>query len=122
MTTHNRRCHWKFRLYFHCANHWRRLARRLGHDSGLEDFDRWTAHISKGAWRQSAFFHMYDIDEAIADLQAAELDVVDTIVWTGLDDRHFLLRRQAQHPNEPPLATQKSPQDSHLLSLLSIWQ
>ena len=38
------------------------------------------------------------------------------------DDRYFLLRRQAQHPNEPPLATQKSPQDSHLLSLLSIWQ
>ena len=28
-----------------------------------------------------------------------------------IDDRHFLLRRQAQHPNEPPLATQKFPQD-----------
>ena len=75
MTTHNRRCHWKFRLYFACANRWRRLARRLGHDSGLEDFDRWTTRISKGGWREPAFFHMYDFDEAIADLQAAKFEV-----------------------------------------------
>jgi len=31
------------------------------------------------------------------------------IVAAAQDDRHFLLRRQVQHPNEPPLATQKSP-------------
>ena len=85
MTTHNRRCHWKFRLYFACVNRWRRLARRLGHDSGLEDFDRWTIRISKGGWRQPAFFHMYDRDEAIADLQAAKFEVLDTIVWTGFE-------------------------------------
>ncbi len=29
MTTHNRRCHWKFRLYFACVNRFRRLGRRL---------------------------------------------------------------------------------------------
>ena len=28
MTTHNRRCHWKLRLYFACMNRFRRLARR----------------------------------------------------------------------------------------------
>jgi len=85
MTTHNRRCHWKFQLYFACVNRWRRLARQLGHDRGLEDFDRWTARISKGGWRQPAFFHMYDFDEAIADLRAAQFEVVDTVVWTGYE-------------------------------------
>src|SRR2546422_6336723 len=29
MTTHNRRCHWKLRLYFACVNRFRRLGRRL---------------------------------------------------------------------------------------------
>ena len=85
MTTHNRHCHWKFRLYFAYVNRWRRLARQLGHDSGLEDFDRWTARISKGRWRQPIFFHMYDFDEAIADLQAAQFEIVDTVVWTGFE-------------------------------------
>jgi len=28
MTTHNRRCPWKLRLYFACMNRFRRLARR----------------------------------------------------------------------------------------------
>jgi len=28
MTTDNRRCHWKFQLYFACMNRFRRLARR----------------------------------------------------------------------------------------------
>jgi hypothetical protein len=85
MTTHNRRCHWKFQLYFACVNRWRRLARGLGHDSGLEDFDRWTARINKGGRGLPAFFHMYDLDEAIADLQAAKFEVLDTVVWTGFE-------------------------------------
>jgi SAM-dependent methyltransferase len=85
MTTHNRRCHWKFQLYFACVNRWRRLARGLGYDSGLEDFDRWTARINKGGRRQPAFFHMYDLDEAIADLQAAKFEILDTVVWTGYE-------------------------------------
>ena len=85
MTTHNRRCHWKIPLYFACVNRWRRLAHRLGHDSGLEDFDRWTARLSKGGRRQPAFLHMYDLDEAIADLQAAKFEILDTVVWTGFE-------------------------------------
>jgi hypothetical protein len=28
---------------------------------------------------------MYDRDEAIADLQAAKFEVLDTIVWTGFE-------------------------------------
>jgi ubiquinone/menaquinone biosynthesis C-methylase UbiE len=101
MITSNRRCHWKFQLYFAWVNRWRRLARRLGYDSGLEDFDRWTARISKGGWRQPAFFHMYDRDEAIADLQAAKFDVLDTIGWTGFEaapDHSPLLGFLAQRP------------------------
>ena len=35
MTTHNRRCHWKFQLYFACVNRFRRLARRLGLGTSL---------------------------------------------------------------------------------------
>ncbi len=37
MTTHNRRCHWKFRLYFACVNSFRRLGRRL-----MEERYDWT--------------------------------------------------------------------------------
>ena len=37
MTTHNRRCHWKFRLYFACVNRFRRLGRRL-----MEERYDWT--------------------------------------------------------------------------------
>ena len=36
------------------------------------------------------------------------------------DDRNLLLRRQAQHPTEPLLATQKYPKNRHLWFLLSI--
>jgi ubiquinone/menaquinone biosynthesis C-methylase UbiE len=101
MITSNRRCHWKFRLYFSCVNPWRRLTRRLGHDSGLEDFDRWTVRITKGRWRQPAFFHMYDADEAVADLRAANFELVDTIVSPGFDvarNDSPILGFLAQHP------------------------
>jgi len=36
-----------------------------------------------------------------------------------MDYNNFLLRRQAQNPNEAPVATLKYPQNSSLLSLLS---
>jgi SAM-dependent methyltransferase len=85
MVTSNRCCHWKFQLYFACVNRWRRLARQLGYDSGLEDFDRWTTRFTKGGWPEPIFFHMYDRDEVIADLQAAKFDVLDTIAWTGFE-------------------------------------
>jgi SAM-dependent methyltransferase len=101
LVTNNRRCHWKFQLYFACVNRWRRLARQLGYDSGLEDFDRWTTRLVKGGWREPMFFHMYDRDEAIADLQAAKFDVLDTIGSTGFEvaiDHSPLLGFLAQRP------------------------
>jgi SAM-dependent methyltransferase len=77
MTTHNRRCHWKFRLYFACMNRFRRLARRLGLGTTLGDNDRWGTRISEARSRRPVFFHMYDLDEALADLREAGFEVVD---------------------------------------------
>ncbi|TAL12097.1 MAG: class I SAM-dependent methyltransferase [Nitrospirae bacterium] len=76
LTTHNRRCHVKFRLYFACVNRLRRLARRLGCGGGLEDNDRMGARVSRARVRQQpVFFHMYDLDEVVADLRAAGFEV-----------------------------------------------
>lgn len=77
MTTHNRDCHWKFRLYFAWANRVRRLARQLGYDGGLDDNDRWSVRISRARSRPKVFFHMYDRDEAITDLHAAGFEVLN---------------------------------------------
>ena len=77
MTTHNRRCHWKFQLYFAWVNRMRRLARRLGCGSGLGDNDRWSARISLARLQQPVFFHMYDFDEAVADLRSAGFEILD---------------------------------------------
>ena len=77
MTTHNRRCHWKLRLYFACVNRFRRLGRRLGLGTSLGDNDRWSTRISEARSRRPVFFHMYDLDEALADLQEAGFEVVD---------------------------------------------
>lgn len=89
MTTHNRRCHWKFGLYFACVNRWRRAARRLGYDSGLGDHDRWSARISRARSRLRAFFHMYDLEEACADLRGAGFEVLDARARAEFEaDRH----------------------------------
>ena len=77
MTTHNRRCHWKFQFYFACVNRFRRLVRYLGLETCLGDNDRWSTRISKARSRHPVFFHMYDLDEAIADLRAAGFEVMD---------------------------------------------
>lgn len=77
MTTHNRRCHWKFRLYFVWVNRWRRLGGRLGLDGGLEDYDRLSTRISQVPSPRRVFFHMYDLDEAVADLRAAGFEVLE---------------------------------------------
>lgn len=76
LTTHNHRCHWKFQLYFACVNRWRRLWRRLGRGSGLSDYDRWSSRISTVKSPRPVFFHMYDMEEALADLLAAGYDVL----------------------------------------------
>jgi SAM-dependent methyltransferase len=85
MTTHNRRCHWKFRLYFALVNSMRRLARRLGYDSMLGDNDRWSARISQSSLGQPVFFHMYDLDEAVADLEAAGFEVLEAKTRSALE-------------------------------------
>ena len=79
MTTHNRRCQWKFRLYFACANRWRRVARRLGHLHGLGDYDRWSVRDKSGhpISGQRLFLHMYDLNEVLGDLREAGFEVVD---------------------------------------------
>jgi SAM-dependent methyltransferase len=76
MTTHNRRCHWKFRLYFAWVNRWRRGLRALGLGCGLGDHDRWSTRISAARAGRPVFFHMYDLDEATADLRKAGFEVL----------------------------------------------
>lgn len=76
MTTHNRRCHVKFRLYFAWVNVWRRILRGLGLLSTLGDYDRWTARISGAGSQAPVFFHMYDREEALVDLRQAGLTVL----------------------------------------------
>ena len=75
MTTHNRRCHMKFRLYFAWVNLWRRILRGLGVPT-LGDYDRWTARISRAGSPAPVFFHMYDREEALADLSQAGFTVL----------------------------------------------
>lgn len=77
MTTHNRRCHWKFSLYFGWTNRWRRLMRRLGRGLDLGDYDRWSTRISATRASRPVFFHMYDLDEATGDLHEAGFEILD---------------------------------------------
>jgi SAM-dependent methyltransferase len=77
MTTHNRRCHWKFTLYFGWVNRWRRIMRRLGRGLDLGDYDRWSTRISRSKTSRPVFFHMYDLGEAVADLREAGFEVLD---------------------------------------------
>lgn len=113
MTTHNRRCHWKFRLYFAWVNGWRRLARRLGRRGGPEDYDRWSRRdlAARPDSGQRLFLHMYDLQEAVADLQEAGFRVVEAKARaefeSGEDDPArrrrdyllgFLARRQGDSP------------------------
>ena len=77
VTTHNRRCHWKFRLYFGCVNRWRRLMRKLGCGLDLGDYDRWSTRITRSKASRPVFFHMHDLDEATADLREAGFEVLD---------------------------------------------
>ena len=107
MTTHNRRCHWKFRLYFAWSNRVRRLARRLGYDGGLGDYDRWSPRISQARTSRPVFFHMYDLEEAIADLKAVGFEVLDAraraefeagCVDLALRERDYVLGFIAKRP------------------------
>jgi SAM-dependent methyltransferase len=77
MTTHNRRCHLKFRLYFSVVNRWRALRRHLGYPTALGDHDRWTTRVSRARSSRPVFFHMYDREEALTDLQQAGFDVLE---------------------------------------------
>jgi SAM-dependent methyltransferase len=76
LTTHNRRCHWKFRLYFGLLNRLRRLARMFGYRKALQENDRWCRRISSAQSHPTVFLHMYDLEEAIADLEAAGFEVL----------------------------------------------
>jgi SAM-dependent methyltransferase len=107
MTTHNRRCHWKFRLYFACVNRFRRLARYIGLESCLGDNDRWSTRISKASSRRPVFFHMYDLDEAREDLREAGFEVLDAraraefeagCVDLALRERDYVLGFIAKRP------------------------
>jgi SAM-dependent methyltransferase len=77
MTTHNRRCHWKFRAYFAWVNRWRHGLRALGFGGDLGDHDRWSTRISTARASCPVFFHMYDLDEATADLREAGFEVLE---------------------------------------------
>jgi SAM-dependent methyltransferase len=111
MTTHNRRCRWRFRLYFSWVNRWRRWSRVLGFGSILGDYDRWSARISRGRRGSPVFFHMYDFEEAILDLREAGFEVVEARaraefeadrVDPALRRRDYLLGFVARRPQDPP--------------------
>jgi hypothetical protein len=59
------------------VNRWQRVLRWLGCGSDLGAYDRWSARISKVRGSRPVFFHMYDLDEAVADLREAGFDVLD---------------------------------------------
>jgi SAM-dependent methyltransferase len=109
MTTHNHRCHWKLRLYFAWVNRWRRLRRALGVAAGLGEYDRWSARVSRARSRRRVFFHMYDLEEAVSDMQAAGFEVVlaraRAELEAGREDprlrrRDYLLGFLARRPEE----------------------
>jgi hypothetical protein len=109
MTTHNRRCHWKFALYFGWVNRWRRVMRRLGRGLELGDYDRWSTRISRSKASRPVFFHMYDLDEATADLREAGFEVLDGRARAefeagrsdaALRHRDYLLGFVARRPRE----------------------
>ncbi len=110
MTTHNRRCHWKFSLYFGWVNRWRRLLRWLGCGLELGDHDRWSARISRSRASRPVFFHMYDLDEATADLREAGFEILDGRARAefeagdtdpALRRRDYLLGFVARRPRDP---------------------
>lgn len=110
MTTHNRRCHWKFSLYFGWVNRWRRLMRRLGCDLELDDHDRWSLRIGRSRASRPVFFHMYDLDEATADLREAGFEILDGRARAeyeagradaALARRDYLLGFVARRPPDP---------------------
>ncbi len=111
MTTHNHRCHWKLRLYFAWVNRWRRLRRALDSAGGLCDYDRWSPRISRARSRRPVFFHMYDLEEAVADLREAGFEVLlaraRAELESGREDlrlrrRDYLLGFLARRPGEGP--------------------
>jgi len=112
LTTHNRRCHPKFQVYFACVNRWRRLARRAGLAVSLGDFDRLTRRdqVSGGAAGRRLFIHMYDQPEAEADLTEAGFTAIEARAraeWeSGREDpaarrRDYLLGYLARRPEGP---------------------
>jgi 2-polyprenyl-3-methyl-5-hydroxy-6-metoxy-1,4-benzoquinol methylase len=112
LTTHNRRCHPKFQLYFACMNRWRRLARWCGVPTGLGDYDRWTRRDKAGrsVAGQRLFFHMYDLNEAVTDLQDAGFEVLEAKSRAEFEAGHekpasprddYLLGFVAKRPRNP---------------------
>lgn len=113
MTTQNRRCHPKFRLYFGCVNRWRRLAHRWRLETRLGENDRWSDRDRPGppVSGQRFFFHMYDLEEAVADLREAGFEVLvaraRAELEAGREDprlrrRDYLLGFLARRPGEGP--------------------
>lgn len=89
MTTHNRRCHWKFRAYFACVNPLRRIGRRVGLKTLLTDNDRWCRRISPAHSRPRVFVHMYDLNEAVADLRSAGFEVIHAKTRAEFESSRF---------------------------------
>jgi SAM-dependent methyltransferase len=117
MTTHNR-AHWKFRLFFAWVNRWRRLGRGLGRNVFLGDYDRWSNRIGQASSRQRLFFHMYDFEEALADLRTAGFEILDGRARTEFEQdridpafrqKDYLLGFIARRPvSEPVLGSGRS--------------
>ncbi|MBS1117565.1 MAG: hypothetical protein H6Q87_1949, partial [candidate division NC10 bacterium] len=73
----------------------------------LGDYDRWSTRISRTRASRPVFFHMYDLDEAAADLRDAGFEVLDGRaraefevgrVDTTLRRRDYLLGFVARRP------------------------
>lgn len=70
LTSHCRRCHWKYRLYFAVMDPLRRMGRAVGLPL-LEPGDRFATVIGRAASPGRHYLHMYGREEMTRDLAAA---------------------------------------------------
>ena len=109
MTTHNRRCP-RYRAYFAWVNPWRRALRALGFAGVLDDDDRWSGRSGAIRVARRAYFHMYDLDEAVVDLTRAGFEITAAGGQTEFEsgrsvprarERDYLLGFVARKPVQP---------------------
>lgn len=75
MTTHSKKSHIKYQLYFLIINSWRKFLRLFGMDT-LEPGDRFASTVSKAKSKGKHYLHMYSLEETVQDLTSAGFHVL----------------------------------------------